>query len=132
MLDSVGSMAGISGLTSLTNSGAGVECKIIVDHPDENIIVGFDADVEIVTGTFNDIPAVPIESIVLEKQGTYVYVYDPEEETVTKTQIQTGATSDTSYEIVSGLTVGQQIVATPQTDYEEETFKVRVVTNKTK
>lgn len=132
MLDSVGSMAGISGLSSLTNSGAGVECKIIVDHPDENIIVGFDADVEIVTGTFNDIPAVPIESIVLEKQGTYVYVYDPEEETVTKTQIQTGATSDTSYEIVSGLTVGQQIVATPQTDYEEETFKVRVVTNKTK
>ena len=132
MLDSVGSMAGISGLSSLTNSGAGVECKIIVDHPDENIIVGFDADVEIVTGTFNDIPAVPIESIVLEKQGTFVYVYDPEEETVTKTQIQTGATSDTSYEIVSGLTVGQQIVATPQTDYEEETFKVRVVTNKIK
>lgn len=132
MLDSVGSMAGISGLSSLTNSGAGVECKIIVDHPDENIIVGFDADVEIVTGTFNDIPAVPIESIVLEKQGTFVYVYDPEKETVTKTQIQTGATSDTSYEIVSGLTVGQQIVATPQTDYEEETFKVRVVTNKIK
>lgn len=132
MLDSVGSMAGISGLSSLTNSGAGVECKIIVDHPDENIIVGFDADVEIVTGTFNNVPAVPIESIVLEKQGTYVYVYDPEEETVTKTQIQTGATSDTSYEIVSGLTVGQQIVATPQTDYEEETFKVRVVTNKIK
>lgn len=132
MLDSVGSMAGISGLSSLTNSGAGVECKIIVDHPDENIIVGFDADVEIVTGTYNDIPAVPIESIILEKQGTYVYVYDPEEETVTKTQIQTGAISDTSYEIVSGLTVGQQIVATPQTDYEEETFKVRVVTNKNK
>ncbi|MGN0517056.1 hypothetical protein [Eubacterium sp.] len=132
VLDSVGSMAGISGLSSLTNSGAGVECKIIVDHPDENIIVGFDADVEIVTGTYNDIPAVPIESIILEKQGTYVYVYDPEEETVTKTQIQTGAISDTSYEIVSGLTVGQQIVATPQTDYEEETFKVRVVTNKAK
>lgn len=132
MLDSVGSMAGISGLSSLTNSGAGVDCKIIVDHPDENIIVGFDADVEIVTGTYNDIPAVPIESIILEKQGTYVYVYDPEEETVTKTQIQTGAISDTSYEIVSGLTVGQQIVATPQTDYEEETFKVRVVTNKNK
>ena len=132
MLDSVGSMAGISGLSSLTNSGAGVECKIIVDHPDENIIVGFDADVEIVTGTYNDIPAVPIESIILEKQGTYVYLYDPEEETVTKTQIQTGAISDTSYEIVSGLTVGQQIVATPQTDYEEENFKVRVVTNKNK
>lgn len=132
VLDSVGSMAGISGLSSLTDSGAGVECKIVVDHPDENIIVGFDADVEIVTGIYNDIPCVPIESIVLEKEGTYVYLYDSKEGTVTKTKIETGATSDTSYEIKSGISVGDQIVATPQTDYEEDTFKVKVVTNKTK
>ena len=132
VLDSVGSMAGISGLSSLTDSGAGVECKIVVDHPDDNIIVGFDADVEIVTGIYNDIPCVPIESIVLEKEGTYVYLYDSEEGTVTKTKIETGATSDTSYEIKSGISVGDQIVATPQTDYEEDTFKVKVVTNKTK
>lgn len=132
MLDSVGSMAGISGLSSLTNSGAGVECKVVVDHPDENIIVGFDADVEIVTGTYTDVPCVPIESIVLEKEGTYVYLYNPEEETVTKTKIETGATSDTSYEIRSGLSIGDQIVATPQTDYEEDSFKVKVKTDKTK
>lgn len=130
MLDSVGSMAGISGLSSLTNSGAGVECKVVVDHPDENIIVGFDADVEIVTGTYTDVPSVPIESIVLEKEGTYVYLYNEKDETVTKTKIETGATSDTSYEVTSGLSVGDRIVATPQTDYEEDTFKVKVVTNK--
>lgn len=132
MLDSVGSMAGISGLSSLTNSGAGVECKVVVDHPDENIIVGFDADVEIVTGTYSSVPCVPIESIVLEKEGTYVYLYNEKDETVTKTKIETGATSDTSYEVTSGLSVGDRIVATPQTDYEEDTFKVKVVTNKTK
>lgn len=132
VLDSVGSMAGISGLSSLTSSGAGVECKVVVDHPDDNIIVGFDADVEIVTGTYSDVPCVPIESIVLEKEGTYVYLYDEEDETVSKTKIETGATSDTSYEITSGLSVGDKIVATPQTDYEDETFKVKVVTNKNK
>lgn len=132
VLDSVGSMAGISGLSSLTDSGAGVECKIVVDHPDENIIVGFDADVEIVTGTYSSVPCVPIESIVLEKEGTYVYLYNEKDETVTKTKIETGATSDTSYEVTSGLSVGDRIVATPQTDYEEDTFKVKVVTNKTK
>lgn len=130
MLDSVGSMAGISGLSSLTNTGAGVECKVVVDHPDENIIVGFDADVEIVTGTYSSVPCVPIESIVLEKEGTYVYLYNEKDETVTKTKIETGATSDTSYEVTSGLSVGDRIVATPQTDYEEDTFKVKVVTNK--
>lgn len=132
VLDSVGSMAGISGLSSLTSSGAGVECKVVVDHPDDNIIVGFDADVEIVTGTYSEVPCVPIESIVLEKEGTYVYLYNDKDETVTKTKIETGATSDTSYEVTSGLTVGDRIVATPQTDYEEDSFKVKVVTNKTK
>ena len=127
IMDSVGSMAGISGLSSLTAQGAGVECTILVAEPDEDIIIGFNADVEIVTGTYNDVPCVPIESIILEKEGTYVYLYDENEETVTKTAITTGATSDTSYEITSGLSVGQKIVTTPQTDYKEETFKVRVV-----
>lgn len=127
IMDSVGSMAGISGLSSLTAQGAGVECTILVAEPDEDIIIGFNADVEIVTGTYNEVPSVPIESIILEKEGTYVYLYDENEGTVTKTAITTGATSDTSYEVTSGLSVGQKIVTTPQTDYEEETFKVRVV-----
>lgn len=130
ILDSVGSMAGISGLSSLTASGAGVECKILVDEPDENIIIGFDADVTITTGTYTDVPSVPIESIVLEKEGTYVYLYNEEEGTVTKTKITTGATSDTSYQITSGLNVGQKIVATPATNYKSDTFKVKVVEKK--
>lgn len=127
IMDSVGSMAGISGLSSLTAQGAGVECTILVAEPDEDIIIGFNADVEIQTGTYSQVPCVPIESIILEKEGTYVYLYNEEEETVTKTAITTGATSDTSYEVLSGLSAGQKIVTTPQTDYKEETFKVRVV-----
>jgi len=126
MLDSVGSMAGISGLSSLTAKGAGVQCVVSVNEPDDNIIVGFDANVEIKTGTYSGVPTVPIESIVLEKEGTYVYKYDEEEETVTKTKIETGAVSDTEYEIKSGLEIGDKIVATPAADYTEETFKVKV------
>ncbi len=126
LLDSVGSMAGISGLSSLTDSGAGVECVVKVFEPDDNIIAGFEASVEIKTGSFSGVPTVPIESIALEKEGTYVYKYDEEEETVTKTKIETGATSDTAYEIKSGLSIGDKIVSTPASDYEEESFKVRV------
>ena len=126
ILDSVGSMAGISGLSSLTDSGAGVECVISVNEPDDNIIAGFEASVEIGTGTYSGVPTVPIESIILEKDGTYVYKYDEKEETVTKTKIETGATSDMSYEIKSGLSVGDKIVSTPASDYEEDSFKVRI------
>lgn len=126
MLDSVGSMAGISGLSSLTSTGAGVECTVTIDNPDENIIVGFEASVEIVTGEFNDVPCVPVESIVLSKDGSYVYLYNEDDQTVTKTKIETGATSDSAYEVKSGLSVGDKIVATPGTDYEDDTFKVLI------
>ncbi len=127
IVDSVGSMAGISGLSSLTESGAGVKCTVTVDDPDSNIIVGFDADVEIVTGEYDDVTCVPIESIVLEKDGSYVYLYNEAEGIVTKTPITTSATSNTSYQVTSGLKVGDKIVATPSTDYKEDSFKVKVV-----
>lgn len=126
LLDSVGSMAGISGLSSLTASGAGVEVQVRVDNPDEDIIIGFDADVEIQAGSYIGVMVVPIESIVLEKTGTYVYLYNEEENEVSKTQIETGAVSDTYYEVKSGIVSGDQIVSTPSSDFKEDTFKVKV------
>lgn len=126
ILDNVGGAVGISGLSSLTAQGAGVECKVAIFNTDANIIPGFDADVEINTGSFDGVPTVPIESIVLEKEGTFVYLYDEEEGTATKTQIETGAISDTEYEIKSGLKVGDRIIAIPSSDYKEDTFKIKV------
>lgn len=127
ILDSVGSMAGISGLSSLTDSGAGVECTVSIPQTDENIIAGFDADVEIETGEYLGVVVVPIESIKLEKTGSFVYLYNEEDNTVTKTQIETGAVSDFAYEVTSGLKVGDKIISAPAADYEEDTFKVKVV-----
>ena len=127
ILDSVGSMAGISGLSSLTDSGAGVECTVSIPQTDENIIAGFDADVEIETGEYLGVVAVPIESIKLEKTGSFVYLYNEEDNTVTKTQIETGAVSDFAYEVTSGLKAGDKIISAPAADYAEDTFKVKVV-----
>lgn len=132
ILDNVGSMAGISGLSSLTDSGAGVECTVAIDSPDENITVGFDADVEIETGVYENVTVVPIESIEMEKNGSYVYVYNEEDGTATKTSIKTGAISDTAYQVTDGLKPGDKIVATPSADYKEDTFKVKVVDSKNK
>lgn len=128
ILDSVGSMAGISGLSSLTDSGAGVECIVSIPETDENIIAGFDANVEIQTGEYLGVTAVPIGAIKLEKEGAFVYLYNAEEGEVTKTPIEIGASSVTSYQVKSGLNVGDQIVAAPASDYEDDTFKVKVVT----
>ncbi|MCC8016708.1 MAG: biotin/lipoyl-binding protein [Clostridiales bacterium] len=129
LLDSVGSMAGISGLSSLTSSGAGVQVQVAIDNADENIIAGFDADVEIEVGDYNNITVVPIESIILEKTGTYVYLYNQDDKTVTKTLIETGAVSDSAYQVTSGLKPGDKIIATPSSDYTEDTFEVNVKSN---
>lgn len=126
ILDSVGSMAGISGLSSLTDSGAGVECVITIPETDEYITAGFDADVEIETGEYLGVTVVPIESIKLEKTGSYVYLYNEEDSTVTKTLIETGAVSDSVYEVKSGLKVGDKIISAPSSTYEEDTFKVKI------
>lgn len=128
ILDSVGSMAGISGLSSLTDKGAGVECIVSIPETDENITAGFDANVEIQTGEYLGVTAVPIGAIKLEKEGAFVYLYNPEEGEVTKTPIEIGASSVSSYQVLSGLNVGDQIVSAPASDYEDDTFKVKVVT----
>lgn len=129
ILDSFGSMAGISGLSSLTDKGAGVEVVIGVDNPDENIIIGFNADVEIETSEYNDIIIVPIQSVVLDKTGKYVYLYNDEEKTVTKTKIEIGATSDSEYQVISGLSLGDKIVDVPLAEYDklDDTFDVKVM-----
>ncbi len=127
LLDSVGSMAGISGLSSLTDKGAGVEVTVSVDNPDDNIIIGFNADVEIEAGEFIGVTTVPIKSIILDKTGTYVYLYDEDKKSVTKTKIETGAFSDSVYEVTSGIKIGDKIVETPSSDYEKDTFDVKVI-----
>ena len=118
---------GISGLSSLTSSGAGVECTVEVKHPDENIIIGFEANVVISTGEYLGVVTVPTGSIVLDKTGTYVYLYNEEKKTVTKTAITTGAMSDSAYQVTDGLKAGDKIVAAPSSTYKEDTFKVKVV-----
>lgn len=125
ILDSVGSTMGISGLSSLTQSGAGVEVQVSVENPDEFIVIGFDADVEIDVGEHLGITTVPSQAMILDKTGSYVFVYDEEEETVTKTLIETGASSVSEYEVKSGVELGDRIVLAPQSTFEDS-FKVRI------
>ena len=124
ILDSVGSSMGISGLSSLTQAGAGVEVQIAVDNPDEYIVIGFDAEVEIAVGEHIGITTVPSQAMVLDKTGSYVFVYDEEEKMVTKTLIETGASSVSEYEVLSGVKVGDKIVVAPQSTFEDS-FEAR-------
>jgi hypothetical protein len=49
----------------------------------------------------------------VEEGKKYVFVYNEAEDTVTKKEVETGLVSDTMYQIISGVSVGDQIVKSP-------------------
>lgn len=119
ILDSVSSSMGISGLGSLTQGTTGLRCEITINNPDEKVVIGLDANVEIIVGEEKDVISIPIESIKLDKTGKYCFVYNEEEKCVEKRELKVGATSDTMYEVIDGLKVGDKVVATPSSEMKD-------------
>ncbi|MCC8022331.1 MAG: hypothetical protein LIO46_00860, partial [Clostridiales bacterium] len=119
IMDSLGSMMGMSGISSLTGSSSGLRAEITVRNPDDKMVIGLDANVEIILGTQENVVVIPIESLRLEKDGTFCFVYDEETDTVEKRELTIGSTSDTLYEVEDGLRVGEKIVAAPTSDLED-------------
>jgi HlyD family secretion protein len=115
----IGSIAG-----SLMGSGAGAsgaEVKIKIHNPDEKIVIGFDVDIKIILDTIEDVLKVPVESVIYNSGIYSVFVYDEEEETVSKRTITKGSLDDTSYEIVDGLVEGEKVVKSPDPNMEDGT-----------
>lgn len=104
------------GSSSSTNS-APVQVKII--NPDKKIVLGFDVDVEIDTEKLEDVVRIPVEAVTSSEGENCVFVYDPEEKTVTKRTVELGIGSDTYYEVTSGVSLGEQVVLNPKTALQD-------------
>lgn len=115
----IGSIAG--SLMGGTAGASGAEVKIKIHNPDEKVVIGFDVDIKVVLDTIEDVLKVPVESVIYNS-GTYsVFVYDEEEETVSKRTITKGSLDDTSYEVVEGLVEGEMVVKSPDPNMEDGT-----------
>ncbi len=115
----------IGSITSSLMGGSaasnGAEVKIKIKNPDEKIVIGFDVDIKIVLETIEDVLKIPVESVIYNS-GTYsVFVYDAEEETVSRRTITKGSLDDTSYEVAEGLKEGEQVVKSPDPNMEDGT-----------
>lgn len=111
IVDKMTSSFGISGLGSLTGSSGGVRCEITIFHPDEKVIIGLDANVEITLAEKENVVALPVECLKMDKEGKYVYVYNEEDKTVEKRTITLGVNSDLYYEVTQGLKKGEKVAA---------------------
>lgn len=90
------------------SGGAMVTIKVRIDHPDDSLILGLDAKVQIQLGTEKNAILVPISSVNSDTQGDFVYVV--EKGVVAKKYVTSGMASNEQIGIKSGLSVGEKVI----------------------
>lgn len=93
----------------------GVEVQLL--DPDDKIILGMDARLNIYTHKSENTLLVPVEAINTDKEGDFLYVV--EEGIVVRKPIVCGISSDTYTEVLEGITEADQIILTSYTALEE-------------
>lgn len=106
----IGSMLGSITGGSTTSGSNSIPAQVLIKEPDESIIVGIDVNIDIIVDTVEDAVVVPIEAVETNSTGNFVYIYDEETKTVSRVAVEIGLSSDTHYQILSGVSVGDKIV----------------------
>lgn len=106
----IGSMLGSITGGSTSSGSNSIPAQVLIKEPDESIIVGIDVNIDIIVDTVEDAVVVPIEAVETNSTGNFVYIYDEETKTVSRVAVEIGLSSDTHYQILSGVSVGDKIV----------------------
>ncbi|MBQ2963943.1 MAG: hypothetical protein IJE14_04710 [Clostridia bacterium] len=110
----LGSMTG--GSTTGSNT---IPAQVLIKNPDERIIIGVDVNIDIIVDTVENAVVVPIEAVETSSVGSFVYKFNEEDSTVTRVEVEIGLASDSQYQIVEGLSVGDKIVQNQSSDLQE-------------
>lgn len=108
----------IDGMAQVNAAGASVvTADIHINNPDEVIYLGIEAKVKIESDKEENVLLVPIESVNYDTKGAFCYVV--EDGVIVRKEIEVGISSDTQVQILSGLSVGEQVITEVTTDLEE-------------
>ncbi len=112
----------IQTLTGGTDAAVNFEVRIQLKSPPATIRPGFSCSADILTGTANQVLAIPIQALVVrdkegekggEEEGVYVLARDGKKQTVKFAAVTPGMTGETQVEIQTGLAEGDEIVTGP-------------------
>ena len=92
------------------SGSAMVTVKVHIDNPDDSLILGLDAKVNIDLGTVEDVVTVPVSAVNSDTQGDFIYTV--EDGIVVKKYVTTGLSSKEEMEIKSGIEEGEKIIIT--------------------
>ena len=122
--------ARITQIAQTVNPATGTfEAELQIQPNGKKLISGFVAKAEISTGKGASMLAVPIESLVeADKNTAFVYTYNTNNQTVSKTPINIGSIFSNNVAIISGISEGTQIV-TKGANFLSDKAKVKVVSN---
>lgn len=113
-----GTVSNISKIATKTESGASmVNVRIHFENPDDELIIGLDAKVEISLGSAADTLMVPISCINSDIDGDFVYVM--EDNMVVRKDVVTGMASKDNMEIKEGLSEGDEVITTINSTIQE-------------
>ncbi len=106
-----GTVSKINHVAETNSSGTPmVAARVHIDNPDENIYLGIDAKIKILTASEKGVLQAPVEAVNVDSQGQFCYVI--ENGILTKKYVNTGISSETYIQIMDGLTENQEIVTT--------------------
>lgn len=99
------------------SGGAVVGTEIKLLNPDSDVYLGVEAKVVISTAQEKEAILVPVSAVNVDLEGEFVYVV--ENGILTRKAVETGISSDTMIQILSGVEEGAQLVTEVTTDIEE-------------
>lgn len=94
-----------------------VGVEVHITNPDDKIILGMDAKLEILTRRAEDALLIPVEAVNADRDGDFLYVV--ENGVIVRKPVVCGISSDNYTEIKEGITEEDQIVLTAYTDIQE-------------
>lgn len=94
-----------------------VGAEIHITNPDEQIILGLDAKLEIMTDSKEDAVLVPMEAINADKDGDFLYIV--ENGVVVKRFIVCGISSDEYTEVLEGIAETDEIIVSSYVELTE-------------
>lgn len=104
-----GKITKIDKMATATNNGFfQVNAEVEIDNPDEDIIIGLDAKVEILTDSVENVLMLPVGALNADKNGDFVYVI--ENGIAVRRDVVTGISSTEFIEIKEGLSESDSVI----------------------
>ena len=85
-----------------------VGARVHIDNPDENIFLGIEAKLTIITAEEEEVLLLPVEAVNIDNTGSFCFVI--ENGILTKRYVKTGISSLEYMQVLEGLTEGDEVV----------------------